>query len=52
MKTKTVSRVVGVVSGAAEDSAGDQAEAEGGGAEQTLGHDRHDPQPEQRQAQE
>ena len=35
----------GVVSGAAEESAG-------GEAEQTLGDDRHDPQPEQRQDEE
>ncbi len=39
----------GVVSGAAEESAGDEAEAEGGRAEQTLCHDLHDPQPQQRQ---
>lgn len=42
----------GVVSGAAEESAGDEAEAEGGRVEQTLCDDRHDPQPQQRQDEE
>ena len=42
----------GVVSGAAEESAGDEAEAEGGRAEQTLVHDVDDPQPHQRQDEE
>jgi len=41
--------VVGVLSGAAEESAGDEAQAERGRAEQTLGDDRHDSQPQQRQ---
>lgn len=39
----------GVVSGAPEESAGGEAEAEGGRAGQTLGHDLHDPQPQQRE---
>lgn len=39
----------GVVSGAAEESAGDEAETEGGRAEQTLSNDLNDPQPQQRQ---
>lgn len=39
----------GVFSGAAEESTGDEAEAEGGRAEQTLCDDLHDPQPQQRQ---
>lgn len=42
----------GVVSGAAEESAGSEAEAEGGRAEQTLCHDLDDPQPQQRQDEE
>lgn len=47
-----VSCFPGVVSGAAEEPAGDEAEAEGGRAEQTLVDDRHDPQPQQRQDEE
>jgi len=43
--------LLGVVSGAAEDASGGEAEAEGGRAQQTLLHDRHDPQPEQRAGQ-
>lgn len=42
----------GVVSGAAEESAGDEAETEGGRAEQTLSNDLYDPQPQQRQDEE
>ena len=42
----------GVVSGAAEESAGGEAEAEGGRAEQTLCNDLDDPQPQQRQDEE
>lgn len=42
----------GVVSGAAEESAGGEAEAEGGRAEQTLCDDLDDPQPQQRQDEE
>lgn len=41
----------GVVSGAAEESAGGKAEAEGGRAEQTLCDDLHDPQPQQQEDQ-
>lgn len=42
----------GVLSGAAEEPTGVKTEAERRGVEQTLGHDRHDSQPEQRQDEE